>query len=49
MAKIYIYHYVIIPIDYDGPYVLTLRMYAIMTIELHRHDSEFPVLKVSSQ
>ena len=33
------------------PHVLTLRvyMYTIMTIELHRHDSEFPELKVSSQ
>ena len=31
------------------PHVLTLRVYTIMTIELHRHDSEFPVLKVSSK
>ena len=31
------------------PHVLTLRVYSVMTIELHRHDSEFPVLKDSSQ
>ena len=28
----------------ECPHVLTLRVY---TIELHRHDSEFPVLKFS--
>ena len=31
------------------PHVLTLRVYTITTIELHRHDSGFPVLKVSSR